>query len=51
MTDSALQTVAKPVHEVVLEAGRADRHYWADLWTYRPTRVWPRVLMFRCVFV
>ena len=35
MTDSALQTVAKPVHEVVLEAGRADRHYWADLWRYR----------------
>lgn len=21
--------------EVVLEAGRADRHYWADLWRYR----------------
>ena len=35
MTDSALQTVAKPIHEVVLEAGRADRHYWADLWRYR----------------
>ena len=26
---------AKPAHEVVLEAGRADRHYWADLWRYR----------------
>jgi lipopolysaccharide transport system permease protein len=37
MTDSAIQDVtpAKPAHEVVLEAGRADRHYWADLWRYR----------------
>lgn len=37
MTDSALQdvAVAKPVQEVVLEAGRADRHYWLDLWRYR----------------
>ena len=32
MTD---QIIAKPAHEVVLEAGRADRHYWADLWRYR----------------
>jgi hypothetical protein len=21
--------------EVILEAGRAERHYWRDLWTYR----------------
>lgn len=42
MTDSALKNpaVASPtqvrqVHEVVLEAGRADRHYWGDLWRYR----------------
>jgi lipopolysaccharide transport system permease protein len=37
MTDRAVQDVAaaKPAHEVVLEAGRADRHYWADLWRYR----------------
>jgi lipopolysaccharide transport system permease protein len=37
MTDRAVQDVAaaKPPHEVVLEAGRADRHYWADLWRYR----------------
>lgn len=33
MTDSAL--VTRPAHEVVLEAGRADRHYWLDLWRYR----------------
>ncbi|HEX3407013.1 MAG TPA: ABC transporter permease, partial [Caulobacteraceae bacterium] len=38
MTDTTLQSdaVAKATpHEVVLEAGRADRHYWADLWRYR----------------
>ena len=43
MTDSAAsnpvalasQAPAKPVHEVVLEAGRADRHYWLDIWRYR----------------
>jgi lipopolysaccharide transport system permease protein len=28
-------TLAKPVQEVVLEAGRADRRYWLDLWRYR----------------
>lgn len=33
MTDSAL--TVRPAHEVVLEAGRADRHYWLDLWRYR----------------
>lgn len=22
-------------HKIVLEAGRAERHYWADLWRYR----------------
>ena len=27
-------TIAAP-HEVILEAGRADRNYWADLWRYR----------------
>jgi lipopolysaccharide transport system permease protein len=21
--------------ELVIEAGRAERHYWADLWRYR----------------
>ena len=28
---------AAPAHErvLVLEAGRAERHYWLDLWTYR----------------
>jgi lipopolysaccharide transport system permease protein len=33
MTETAL--TPKPQHEVVLEAGRADRHYWLDLWRYR----------------
>jgi lipopolysaccharide transport system permease protein len=33
MSDSAALT--KPPREVVIEAGRADRHYWADLWAYR----------------
>ena len=23
------------MHELILEAGRAERHYWRDLWTYR----------------
>ena len=23
------------VHELVIEAGRTERHYWADLWRYR----------------
>src|SRR5512139_4076084 len=22
-------------HEVIIEAGRAERHYWRDLWRYR----------------
>jgi len=24
-----------PAHELVIEAGRGDRHYWSDLWRYR----------------
>jgi lipopolysaccharide transport system permease protein len=32
VTDARL---ARPPREVVIEAGRADRHYWADLWAYR----------------
>ena len=42
MTDVAVRSAAQvesgaksAPHEVVLEAGRADRHYWADLWRYR----------------
>ena len=38
MSDSAAvndAASAKPMREVVIEAGRADRHYWADLWRYR----------------
>ena len=38
MSDGAALNEAaltRPAHEVVLEAGRADRHYWADLWRYR----------------
>jgi lipopolysaccharide transport system permease protein len=27
--------MSQPVSEIVIEAGRADRHYWADLWRYR----------------
>jgi len=27
--------LVRPQYEVVLEAGRADRRYWADLWRYR----------------
>ena len=27
--------VAAPAYELVLEPGRAERHYWADLWRYR----------------
>ena len=23
------------MHEIIIEAGRADRHYWHDLWRYR----------------
>lgn len=31
-----LQDVSAPVaYELVLEPGRADKHYWRDLWTYR----------------
>lgn len=26
---------APPTHTLILEAGRAERHYWADLWRYR----------------
>ncbi len=38
MSDSAALEAAasaKQMREVVIEAGRADRHYWADLWRYR----------------
>ena len=32
----AVLTVCDPVmKEVVLEAGRAERHYWFELWQYR----------------
>src|SRR5436190_3827483 len=24
-----------PVHELIIEPGRAERHYWRDLWRYR----------------
>jgi lipopolysaccharide transport system permease protein len=24
-----------PIEELIIEAGRADRHYWRDLWRYR----------------
>ncbi|MCC6212390.1 MAG: ABC transporter permease [Burkholderiales bacterium] len=27
--------VTQPVEELVLEAGRTERHYWRDLWRYR----------------
>jgi lipopolysaccharide transport system permease protein len=27
--------MASQVQEIVIEAGRAERHYWADLWRYR----------------
>lgn len=30
-----LQSVQKPVHQLILESGRADRQYWRDLWRYR----------------
>ena len=26
---------AKPLSEITLEAGAAQRHYWRDLWRYR----------------
>ncbi|QDV59311.1 ABC transporter permease [Rosistilla oblonga] len=40
---SAIESVAEPLpdqsvsndYELVLEAGRAERHYWHDLWRYR----------------
>lgn len=33
---------APVAYEVVLEAGRAEKHYWADLWRYRePSGVHP----------
>jgi lipopolysaccharide transport system permease protein len=37
-TAGAADTAARRAHEepvIVLEPGRADRHYWADLWRYR----------------
>ena len=27
--------VASEQHVLVLEAGRAERHYWRDIWAYR----------------
>ena len=33
MTDTTLPTAAVP--ELVIEAGRAERQYWRDLWRYR----------------
>ncbi|MEM9938497.1 MAG: ABC transporter permease [Pseudomonadota bacterium] len=33
MTD--VKPIEKPKFEIVLEAGRAESNYWADLWTYR----------------
>jgi len=27
--------MASSQREMVIEAGRAERHYWRDLWTYR----------------
>ena len=28
-------TTNQPTRRIVIEAGRADKHYWADLWRYR----------------
>ncbi len=33
--------------EIVIEAGRTERHYWKDLWRYRELfyfLAWPRAL-------
>src|SRR5262245_53972644 len=27
--------VISPEYELIIEPGRAERHYWADLWRYR----------------
>jgi lipopolysaccharide transport system permease protein len=32
-------SMTNSVHEVVIEAGRAERHYWADIWRYRELMV------------
>lgn len=32
---SPAETAAPPAPELVIEAGRADAHYWRDLWRYR----------------
>ena len=44
--DTARQ--ANLTHErlLVLGAGRAERHYWRDLWTYRELIV---ILAWRCI--
>ena len=40
--------VAKMTQEIIIEAGRAERHYWRDLWQYRELF---RVLAWRDVAV
>jgi lipopolysaccharide transport system permease protein len=35
MSQPAVPSPPAPVPELVLEAGRADAHYWRDLWRYR----------------
>jgi lipopolysaccharide transport system permease protein len=35
MDSKAVTLVSTDARELVLEAGRAERHYWRDLWTYR----------------
>ncbi len=35
LSKSSLAADAAPGYELILEAGRAEKHYWADLWRYR----------------
>src|SRR4051812_39067083 len=35
MSQSSAPPAAEHIPELVLEAGRADAHYWRDLWRYR----------------
>ena len=30
-----LRLTTSPMHSLIIEAGRTERHYWADLWRYR----------------
>ena len=30
-----LKSSEQPMAEIIIEAGRAEKHYWADLWHYR----------------